>query len=297
MWQLLKIELFKISRRPRTYLAFAAIAAIVVIFQFAFKSDGVSYMEMMLQSAEDTFELDKQSAVNGYLMCYIILNTLLVQVPVLVALVAGDAVSGEAAMGTLRLALSRPVSRTRFIMVKFLASFIFTLIMLVWMALIALFLSLALFGSGDMLIFRVQGEEAQIMQITEGDILWRYCMAFAYAGVALTVIASLALLLSIFAENSVGPIVATVCIVIVCTVITNINLPAVEKYVKPWIFTTYLVGWKGFFYIGTGPDGLPVRGSIENPGSILRSFLILAAHIGLFLYAAIYFFRKKDILN
>ena len=200
-------------------------------------------------------------------------------------------------MGTLRLVMSKPVSRSQFIMVKFLASFIFTLILLVWMALIALFLSLAVFGTGDMLIFRVRGEEAQIMQITEGDILWRYCMAFAYAGVALTVIASLSLLLSLFADNSVGPIVATVCIVIVCTVITNINLPAVETYVKPWIFTTYLVGWKGFFYIGTGPDGLPVRGSIENPQAILRSFVILLAHIFVFLSAAIFIFRKKDILN
>ena len=36
MWNLLQIELFKISKRPRTYIAFIAIAAIVFIFQFAF---------------------------------------------------------------------------------------------------------------------------------------------------------------------------------------------------------------------------------------------------------------------
>ena len=146
MWRLLQIELFKISRRPRTYIAFAAVTAIVVIFQVAFRADGVSYMQMMLQSVEDTFEMDKQSAINGYLMCYIILNTLLVQIPVLVALIAGDSVSGEAAMGTLRLVLTKPVSRTQFIMAKFLASLIFTITLLFWMALTALFLSLWLFG-------------------------------------------------------------------------------------------------------------------------------------------------------
>lgn len=47
MWNLLQIELFKISKRPRTYIAFAAIAAIVLIFQFAFKADGESYMNLM----------------------------------------------------------------------------------------------------------------------------------------------------------------------------------------------------------------------------------------------------------
>ena len=33
MWTLLKIELFKIFRRPRTYIAFGAVAAIVILFQ------------------------------------------------------------------------------------------------------------------------------------------------------------------------------------------------------------------------------------------------------------------------
>jgi ABC-2 type transport system permease protein len=75
MWKLLQIELFKISRRPRTYIAFVAVAAIVFIFQFAFKADGQSYMDLMLQSVKDTFTFDRVQAINGYFMCYIILNT------------------------------------------------------------------------------------------------------------------------------------------------------------------------------------------------------------------------------
>jgi ABC-2 type transport system permease protein len=55
MLTLLQIELYKISRRPRTYIAFAAITAIVLIFQFAFKADGQSYMDLMLQSVKDSF--------------------------------------------------------------------------------------------------------------------------------------------------------------------------------------------------------------------------------------------------
>ena len=69
MLSLLQIELFKISRRPRTYIAFAAITAIVFIFQFAFKSDGQSYMNLMLQNVQDNFELDRSKAINGYFMC------------------------------------------------------------------------------------------------------------------------------------------------------------------------------------------------------------------------------------
>lgn len=297
MWNLLQIELYKISKRSRTYIAFAAISAIVGIFQFAFKADGQSYMNLILQSVQDSFELDKSKAINGYFMCYIILNTLLIQVPILVALVAGDAISGEANMGTLRLLLTKPISRTQIIVVKFTASVIYTIGLLVWMAIMALFLSLLIFGADDMLIFRVKGDESQILQITKDDIMWRYFAAFGYAAVALTVIAALALLLSVFAENSIGPIIATVCIVIVCTVISNINVPIIDNNVKPWLFTSYLVGWKGFFYIGTTEEGLPIKGSIENWPAIRNSLNILLAHIVILLGVTIYIFKKKDVLS
>ncbi len=297
MWSLLQIELFKISRRPRTYIAFIAIAAIVLIFQFAFKADGKSYMNLMLQSVQDSFDMDRSKAINGYFMCYIILNTLLIQVPILVALIAGDAISGEANMGTLRLMLTKPVSRTQVMLVKFMASFIFTIMLLLWMAIMALLVSLLIFGADDMLIFRVKGDESQILQITKDDILWRYFAAFGYAAVALTVIAALALLLSIFAENSIGPIIATVCIVIVCTIISNINVPIIDRNVKPWLFTSYLVGWKGFFYIGTTPEGQPIPGSLENWPAIRNSLYILVAHIGLLLTLSVIIFKRKDILS
>lgn len=297
MLNLLRIELFKISRRPRTYIAFAAIAAIVFIFQFAFKADGESYMNLMLQSVKDTFEFERVRAINGYFMCYIILNTLLIQVPILVALIAADSISGEANMGTLRLLISKPISRTQLILVKFAAATIFTILLLLWMAVTSLVFSLLIFGADDMLIFRSKGEESQILLITKDDVVWRYLAAFAYATVALTVIAALSLFLSIFAENSIGPIIATVCIVIVCTIISNINVPIIDKNVKPFLFTSYLVGWKGFFYIATDNQGVPIKGSLENWAAIRNSLLILLAHIGILVAASVFVFKKKDILS
>jgi ABC-2 type transport system permease protein len=297
MWSLLQIELFKISKKPRTYIAFISIAAIVGIFQLAFKADGGSYLDMMMQSASDTFEVDRKSVINGYFMCYIILNTLLIQMPILVALVAGDAISGEANMGTLRLILTKPISRQRIIGVKFFASFLFTVALLIFMALMGLFLSMLIFGVDDMLIFRNKGDVSQILEITKDDVMWRYFAAFAYATVALTVIAALALLLSVFAENSIGPIIATVCIVIVCTIISNMNVPIIDKTIKPFLFTSYLVGWKGFFYIASDDDNQTIKGSIENWPAIRNSLFILLAHIGIFFGAAVFFFKRKDILS
>ncbi len=297
MLSLLTIELYKISRRPRTYIAFIAVTAIVGIFQFAFKADGQSYMNLMLQSVPENFDIDLSKTINGYFMCYIILNTLLIQVPILIALIAGDAISGEANMGTLRLLLTKPVSRTGIILTKFAASVIFTISLLIWMAIMALFVSLLLFGAEDMLIFRVRGDESQIMQIASDDIMWRYVAAFGYAAVALTVIAALAMLLSVFSENSIGPIIATVCIVIVCTIISNINVPIIDENIKPWLFTSYLVGWKGFFYIATTDEGETIKGSLENWPAIRNSLLILLAHIFILTGITVAVFNKKDILS
>jgi len=85
--------------------------------------------------------------------------------------------------------------------------------------------------------------------------------------------------------------------VIFFTIVSNINVPVIDKNVKPWLFTSYLVGWKGFFYIGTDGDGQPIKGSIENWAAIRNSLYILMAHIAIFLGIAIYSFRKKDILS
>lgn len=297
MWKLLQIELFKISKRPRTYIAFIAVAAITFLFQAAFKADGESYLNLILQDIPDNFFVDKKNMLNGYFMCYVILNTLLIQIPILIAFIAGDAVSGEANMGTLRLLLTKPVSRTQVILAKFFASAVFTILLLLFMAILALGLSLLIFGASDMGFARTKGEFSEVMTIPQNDVLWRYIAAFGFATVALTVIAALALLLSVFAENSIGPIVATVCIVIFCTIVTNINVPVIENHIKPWLFTSDLVGWKGFFYITYDDNNEPVKGSMENWPSVRNALLRLLGYITVFTGAAIYFFRKKDILS
>jgi ABC-2 type transport system permease protein len=296
MWKLLKLELYKIFKRPRTYIAFGAIAAIVILIQIALKFDGKSYIDLLLSNLEGSFDFTdefKSKLLNGYLICFIILNTLLMQMPLLVALIAGDSIAGEANMGTLRLSLTRPISRTQYMIVKFLASVIYTVMLLVWMAALALFASMLLFGTNDMVVLRSEGIE----QMLRFDVLWRYFAAFGYAAVALTTVAALAFLLSVFAENSIGPIIATMSIVIVFTILSEMNIPIYDNTVKPYLFTSHMVAWKGFFYVKATEDGTTINGSIENLPAILRSLLILFIYTAVFFSAAVWVFRKKDILS
>jgi len=293
MWQLLQIELYKIFKRPRTYISFTAIAAMVLIIQLGLKFDGESYLELMMSGISDSFYVPYGLIMNGYLVAFVILNTLLIHVPLLVALVAGDMIAGEANMGTLRLLITKPVSRTRLMLVKFAASVIYTILLLAWMAILALGLSILFFGTNDMLVAR----NSVMEQIGSSDVVWRYLAAFAYASVSLSTVAALAFLLSVFADNSIGPIVSTISIVIVFTILSEMKIPLYDSTVKPYLFTSHMLAWKGFFYSRANPEGQAIRGSIENLPAILRSLGILLGYIAIFVSFAIYVFRKKDILS
>lgn len=296
MWKLLKIELFKIFRRPRTYIAFGAVAAIVFLFQIGLKFDGKSYLDLIMSNISDSFEVSdefKNRLLNGYFICFAILNILLIQMPLLVALIAGDAIAGEANMGTLRLSLTKPVSRTQYMLVKFTASVIYNVVLLLWLAVLALFGSMLIFGTNSMVVFRSEGIEV----MNSFDVLWRYFAAFGYAAIALTVVSALAFLLSVFAENSIGPIIATMSIVIVLTILSEMNIPIYDRTIKPYLFTTHMVAWKGFFYVQADADNKTIDGTIANLPAILRSLGILIVYIAGFLLSAIWVFKKKDILS
>ena len=80
MLSLLQIELFKIFKRPRTYIAFAVITAIILLVQVALKFGGDEYIGLMMSGLNETFEVPAEEILNGYLVCFIILNLLLIHV-------------------------------------------------------------------------------------------------------------------------------------------------------------------------------------------------------------------------
>ncbi|MBN9481838.1 MAG: ABC transporter permease subunit [Bacteroidetes bacterium] len=274
---MLRLELFKIFKRPRTYISFGIVAAIALVIELAMYADGKNFINFALQGINEQFDL-RGNILNGYLITYIILQTLLVQIPLLVALVAGDAIAGEASMGTLRLLLTKPQSRSKVIIVKFVASLCYALLLLLWLAIVALGLSVLIFGAGDMINLK---SDAMVI-ILKDDVLWRYIAAFAFAALAMATVAALALLLSCFADNSIGPIVGTMGIIIVLMIFSTLDLP-IFSVIKQYLFTTHMVGWKAFF-----DDPVPYK-------AVGTSAMVLLVYTFLFLGASIVWFNKKDI--
>jgi ABC-2 type transport system permease protein len=217
--------------------------------------------------------------VNGYLMTYLVLNFLWVHIPLLVVIVTGDLFSGEAHGGTFRLILTRPVSRTQLVTVKYLAALVYTFVLMLLFALFSLGLGLLLFGQGDLMVIF-----DSINIIPREDLPLRFLLAFVYGFIAMISVAALSLLLSSMASNSLGPILVTMAIIILFTMISSFQLRIFES-IKPFLITSYLDSWQLLFSLDI------------NISAILRDAVILILHVVLFYTLTVYHFRKKDILT
>jgi ABC-2 type transport system permease protein len=279
MFSLVLTECQKIAAKPRSYIGLIAISIIVGLIHLAMFLDGMNYISFVTGPIQTAFILEGH-VLNGNLVCFIILQTLIIQIPLLVALVTGDLISGEAAMGTLRLLATKPISRMQIVLSKFMAGAVYTFILLFWLGIISLGLGLLFFGSGDLIVLK-----SEEMVVIPGDqTLWRFYCAFGIAFLSLLVVASFSMALSCFADNSIGPIISTMAVIILFTIIGTMEIPFFDL-IKPYLFTTHMVIWRNFF-----DAPLPIE-QIQN------SVLVLVLHIVFFLSVSIIVFKKKDILS
>ena len=195
-------------------------------------------------------------------------------------------------MTTLRLLLTKPISPTNVVLAKFLAATVYIFLLLTFMAILALFVSIAVFGTDDMLNLK----SGYVVQLKSNDVFWRYICAFCFAAIAMLTVAALGFFLSNFAENSIGPIVATMSIIVVFTILGTLDIP-IFNAIKPYLFTTHMIGWKGFFDVEVNNDNEAIVGTVENLDKVFRAGGILVLHIIGLLVASIVVFKKKDILS
>ncbi|MCB0530647.1 MAG: ABC transporter permease subunit [Lewinellaceae bacterium] len=270
-------EFIKIAAKPRSYLGLGAITVLVGVILLALKADGMSFISFVTASFEQTLSF-QGNILNGNLVAFIILQMLIIHIPLLVALVTGDLVSGEAASGTIRMLLTKPISRTHLLLSKFIAGGVYTLCIIVWLGFMSVVLGKVMFGSGDLMVLNSDG----LIILQKPDVNWRYIGGFTVAFLALLTVSSLSICLSCFTSNSIGPIVTTMAIIILFTIIGTLDV-RIFDHVRPYLFTTHMAAWRSFF---------------EEPfpkADILKSVGILLVHNVALIGISLYSFNKKDI--
>ncbi len=279
MITLIGIELFKIFKKWRTYIGFIAIGLLVPIIEIAMMAEGQRSINFMTRELQQSF-IFVGNLLNSYFVSYLVLNSLAIHIPFLIALVAGDLLAGEATAGTYRMLITRPVSRLSIVSSKFIAGLIYSALLIMWLALVSLGLGTLLLGTGELIVLKSGG----IIILAKNDVLWRFFWAYSFAALSMGVVTSIAFLFSALVENAIGPIITTMAIIIIFMIVSAIDVNFFRT-IKPFLFTNYMGTWSAFF------DNPP------DTAEIIKSTLVLGTHIIVLFGAAAYIFQKKDILT
>jgi ABC-2 type transport system permease protein len=130
-----RVELRKLVGRPRTWVTIGLLAGLPTLVAVLLRVTGVGP-----RPGEGPAFL-AQVLGNGALFPAAALALVLPVLPVAVAVLAGDAVAGEASAGTLRYLLVRPVGRTRLLVAKLGVTVVFVFLAVLVVAAVALFAS------------------------------------------------------------------------------------------------------------------------------------------------------------
>jgi ABC-2 type transport system permease protein len=166
-----------------------------------------------------------QLAGNGIFLSFIALTLLLTLVmPLAVAVVAGDAIAGEAGYGTLRSLLAVPAGRTRILAVKYAVIVVFALAVTFVVTAVALATGAALFPLGPVTLL-----SGTIMPLADGII--RLLIVTLYVAAAMASLGSLGLAISTLTEHAIGAIAAIAIVVVASEVADNVpQFAAIHPY-------------------------------------------------------------------
>jgi ABC-2 type transport system permease protein len=157
-----------------------------------------------------------QLAGNGVFLTFIALSLLLILVlPVVIAVISGDSVAGEAGYGTLRYLLTVPAGRTRLLAVKYLAIVVWAVTATVIVSVVALVVGVILFPVGPVTLL-----SGTTVSLSAG--LVRVLLVTLYVCAAMAALGAIGLAVSTFTEHAIGAIAAVMILVVASEVVDQI---------------------------------------------------------------------------
>lgn len=195
--------------------------------------------------------------------------------PLVIGVVAGDSIAGEAGQGTLRYLLTVPVTRGRLLTIKTMAVASFTAIAVLVVAVVGLLTGAILFGLHSLVL--LSGDTVGI-----GSALLRTLGVVVYVSIALFGLAAGGVLISTLTENAIAAMAATVSIAVFSALLDAVpQLSAIHP-----VLLTH--NWLGF--------GELLRTSVSN-ADLLRWSGLHLVYAAIFLSLAWSRITTKDITS
>jgi ABC-2 type transport system permease protein len=215
-------------------------------------------------------------AGNGVFLAFIALTILLTLVlPLVMAVVSGDSLAGEAGTGTLRYLLTVPAGRTRLLAVKYTAVVIFGLAACLLVSAVSLIMGVILFPVGPVTL--LSGSTVSL-----GVGLLHLLYVTLYVAAAMAALGAIGLAISSLTEHPIGAIAAVLVLAVASEVADQVAQFAV---IHPYLPTHF---WLSF-------DSL-LRTPIDT-ASLLHGLLSFAAYIVIFGSLAWARFASADVTS
>ncbi|MGO9659275.1 MAG: ABC transporter permease [Acidimicrobiales bacterium] len=161
-------------------------------------------------------------------------------IPLSVAVVAGDAIAGEASLGTLRYLLVRPAGRARLLLAKGIVVAIYCVVAAIVVVVAGLAIGFALFPHGA--VVTLSGTTVPLL-----DGVGRSLLAAAVVGASMFGLASVGLFISTLTDAPIAAMAVTVAVVIVSAIVDGVSE---VSFLHPWMLTNY---WTAFTDLARAP--------------------------------------------
>lgn len=217
LWRQYRGELRLMLRRRRNAILLAALAVVPVIIGIAVKVSS--------PAGNDGPQFLGRITGNGLFLVFTALTVAIpFFLPLVVGVIAGDSVAGEAGQGTLRYLLTVPVARGRLLTTKTMAVATFTLLAVLVVAVVGLLTGTLLFGLHSLVL--LSGDTVSV-----GNALARTVAIVVYVAIALFGLAAGGVFLSTLTENPIAAMAATISIAIVSALLDAVpQLSAIHPY-------------------------------------------------------------------
>ncbi len=233
---MIAVELRKLLLRPRTWVSIGLlcllptiVAVFLAVSQVAPRpGQGPAFLSAVLSAGQ----LYPAAALGIVLPIFL---------PVSVAVVAGESVAGEAATGTLRYLLVRPVGRTRLLVAKLVAVVVYTVLAVVCVAVSGYVVGVSLLGNASI---EAATTTVSGTPLTAGQLLWRTVLMVAYIGWSMLGVASVSLFLSTFTDSPLAAALGGLAVLIGSTVLVTLDA---AQGVRDWLPTRYWLAWVDLF--------------------------------------------------
>ena len=267
------VELRTLFRRPRTWVTIAVLNALPVLVAVL-----VQLTDLAPRPGEGPPFL---SAVltNGALFPLAALAIVLpLFLPIAVAVVAGDAVAGEAQAGTLRYLLVRPAGRTRLLVAKLVSVIAFVLVTVLVVAGVGYVVGTTLFDAQPV----GGGTSVSGTSLSQRELTGRSLMAIGYVTVSMLGVAAFGLFFSTLTDSPLAAALGALAVLVTSSLLFTLDA---ASPIAPYLPTRYWLAFVDLFR-----DPILWR-------DVVRGLALQGVYVGVLLAAAWANFTTKDVTS